>query len=93
MSTKVRQSVVDAAAHPEEITLRTATDWYKNMLEALNSGDREEMAYANESWTALTITLGEKESVPPFWLSWAISELAQTELRLEVEGGGENFSA
>ena len=92
MSTKVRQSVVDAAAHPEEINLRTATDWYKGMVGALNSGDREEMQYANESWVALTVTLGERENVPPYWLSWAISELALTELRLEIEGGGENFS-
>lgn len=95
MSSKVRQSVADASVHPETITLRSATDWYKGTLGVLIEANVEERNYVNQSWSVMVNSLAEREQVSPVWLSWAISELAHTEIRLarlETGGGGENFS-
>ena len=96
MSSKVRPNVVEVSVHPEVITLRTATDWYKGTLGAMIDANVEERNYVNQSWSLLVNALAEQEQVSPVWLSWAISELAHTEIRLarlETGGGGENFSA
>lgn len=77
----IRAQIEADTAYPKEVTLRTVTDWYKTQLghDSLTPAETE---YIDSRWMGLITQLAEKEEVPVGWLSWAVFELAQHELRL-----------
>ncbi len=77
----IRQWVENETGFPEDVTLRSAVEWYKKMsrLEGTTQNERD---YIDGRWVALVAQLADQHEVPVAWLSWALSALAEQELRL-----------
>lgn len=79
----IRKAVDRLTADPEPLTLRGLVEWYKAIgrsdLLPLTADERQ---YVDARWSYLVQKLATQERVPVGWLSAAISDLAQYELRL-----------
>lgn len=78
----IRASIEQETVYPEDVTIRTVTEWHKRMTRLASQTTAEEQRYVDSRWVALVTSLAEKESVPVGWLSWAIAQLVEFELRL-----------
>lgn len=68
---------------PEKMTLRDAVEWYKQLLRTdLGVPTALEVKYMDERWATLCLAISEREKVPAGWISWLLSELAQSEFNL-----------
>lgn len=68
---------------PKGMKLREAVEWYKRLLRAqLGVPTAWEVKFMNERWAALCQELAAREGVPQGYLSYWLSELAMTEVRL-----------
>ena len=85
----IRTSVERETVYPEAVTIRTVTDWHKRMTRLAAQTTAEEQKYIDQRWVALVTQLAQAEGVPVGWLSWAVSQLAEYELRLLATASAE----
>ena len=71
--------------NPETYTLRAAVEWYKGLIHlsaALGVPTTLETNLMNDRWGVLCKGIASREGIPAGWVSYMLSELAQTEIRL-----------
>lgn len=66
----------------EDMTLRDCLEWYKKIINKLDTIRDLESKYLNERWSFLCSAVGEREGVPTGSLSYFLGELAQAEINL-----------
>jgi hypothetical protein len=81
---------------PGEITLREATEWFKQFVrgsEPLGMLTNLEHKYANERWAVLIKAIADVQGIPSGMLSYFLGELAQTEMQLAATANAEAEAA
>ena len=77
--------LVDFVKEPAEMTLREATEWFKQSVRGaspLGQLTAMEHNYMNQRWAELCKQLAVAQGIPAGMLSYFLGELAQTEIRL-----------